>query len=258
MLAEPTNLLRRGAVSGTYSSVCPVQIWSGSTGQTLERSSQLITGGGFVLRACSSPAAGAPRGYQSAQVPCADGQRARLPSSIYPFLGAVPAALQHGLQMGALGPLQLLVPERRSRMAGAFRDGEPGTKTQAAVPKPRGTLAHRRSLALRHAELGAVWRVSQRGSLPETPPGRHSTQGAPVWLQQRVGRQGGGERGTVGTATQGGCSTAAGGDGGRSRTNPGGYTPGSGVLHMEKGSAIWKNIRISALEDTFVLEMSLE
>lgn len=34
--------------------------------------------------------------------------------------------------------------------------------------------------------------------------------------------------------------------------------PGSGGLHMEKGSTVWKNIRISALEDTFVLEMSLE
>lgn len=101
-------------------------------------------GEGFVLRVCLSSAVGAPRGCQSAQVntPRADGQRARLPPSIYPFLGAVPAALQHVLQTGAPGPLQLLVPETRSQMLGAFRDGELGTKTQATVPKPRGTLAH--------------------------------------------------------------------------------------------------------------------
>ena len=157
---------------------------------------------------CSSPAVGGPRGCQSAQVnttPRADGQRARLPPSIYPFLGAVPAALQHVLQTGAPGPLQMLVPEMRSRMPGAFRDGEPSTETLTAVPKRRGTLAHRHPPALQRAEPGAVWRVSERGCLSEMPPGRRSTQGAPVWLQRWVGRmhrQGGGERGTVGTATR--------------------------------------------------------
>lgn len=65
-------------------------------------------------------------------------------------------------------------------------------------------------------------------------------------------------------------ATTAGGGIDGSRTNPGGqaasawqprallFAPGSGGLHMEKGSVVWKNLRISALEDVLMLEVSLE
>jgi len=72
-------------------------------------------------------------------------------------------------------------------------DSSPRTPQDPGSPTPAGSPARR-----------AVWRVSERGCLSEPPSGRQSRQGAPVWLHWWVGRtdrQGGGQRGTMGTAT---------------------------------------------------------